>query len=162
MKRIAFILLNICLSVNICLSQENGKYGEWILADTMNVVTEGVSTLLNNGKILVAGNNLTCELYDYSNDAWEITDSLRHRRTGHILVGLSDGKALVMGGKDVLANEIYDDSTEEWSTRAFFKTGQRYDGKAILLLDGKALYTGGIIEGSTTSSCELYDPFIDE
>ena len=162
MKRIAFFLSKLFLFASISLCQGNNEYGVWILADTMNKVTEGVSTLLNNGKVLVAGNNSACELYNYKTNTWQPTDSMSYRRTGHALIGLHDGRALVMGGKDILKNEIYDDTEGKWETCAFFNIDPRYDGKAILLEDGKVLYTGGIINGKTTASCELYDPVIDE
>ncbi len=155
------IILVYCTFLFYCTSpaQQGSEFGEWVLADTMKFVTHGASTLLNSGKVLVAGTNSACELYDYINDEWQVTDSMNGNRSGHVLITLKDGKALVMGGAN---NEIYDENSGKWEDCASFII-PRYSGKAILLQDGKVLYTGGwVVNGKVTSSCELYDPFVDE
>ena len=133
-------------------------YGYWVMADSMNFVTHGASTVLQSGKVLVAGEGAVCELYDYTVDKWVVTDSLATKRKGRRLLTLRDGRALAISGT---INEIFNETTEKWSTSASFNLSPRHSGTATLLKDGAVLYAGGMLGGRVTSSCELYDPVSD-
>ena len=79
---------------------------------------------------------------------------------------LTNGKVLVTGGQgnsDPLNRaELYDPSTHTWSTTGNWNN-PRYFHTASLLTNGKVLVaggllTGGVWDGVTLDSTELYDP----
>jgi len=63
---------------------------------------------------------------------------------------LSNGNVLLLGGAQGDVSELYDPSTETWTTTASPTAGQHRP--AILLLDGRVLLLGGY---STTPDAPL-------
>jgi N-acetylneuraminic acid mutarotase len=141
------------------------------------------STLLQNGKVLVAGGqpsgggtatfepliNFT-ELYDPNTRTWSTTGNLNTPRMifnspYHIMVTLQNGKALIAGGMDANFNsigsaELYDPTTGTWSYTGSLNTSRR-DMSMVLLTDGRVLASAGTtgpISGTILSTSELYDP----
>ena len=131
-------------------------------------------TLLGDNTVLVAGcgrNGMTpdtakrAEIFDPRDPVrpWKPTTPMEHAHRRPLTVGLSDGRALVVGGGDVfLGNEpvtyrraeIYNPVDRSWTS-----AGQPSDGtfgqdgaSATLLKDGRALFIG--LLGHT----QIYDP----
>ncbi|HLP76115.1 MAG TPA: kelch repeat-containing protein [Candidatus Paceibacterota bacterium] len=127
------------------------------------------TTLLPNGKILVAGGYFTngslasAELFDPAKGTWETTGDMNVPRDSHAATLLPNGKVLVAGGNNVAYNlssaELYDPATRTW-TMAGSMTTARANFTATLLANGKVLAAGGGFLGSADdrSSAELYDP----
>jgi hypothetical protein len=131
------------------------------------------STLLPNGKVLIAGGFAgsggeynpyrTTELYDPGAGTFELGASMSIGRSGHTATLLKNGKVLMVGGwtgrYDIRRSaELYDPATN-----TFAPTGdlvvERAGSTATLLADGRVLIAGG--EDRTENalaSAEIYDP----
>jgi hypothetical protein len=78
---------------------------------------------------------------------------------------LNDGRVLLVGGRDpnnpILPCEIYDPVKDKWTVTGSLNEG-RYRFEMVQLPDGRVMIGGGLNQpdgsGSTTSSCEVYDP----
>src|SRR5690348_15653197 len=82
------------------------------------------STLLSNGKVLVAGGSVggtptnSAGLYDPRTGNWTATGSLNTPRYGHKAVLLPNGEVLALGGYDtdyLASAELYDPQTGVWT-----------------------------------------------
>src|SRR5262249_5248418 len=141
------------------------------------------TTLLPNGKILVAGGYTKdhvpigsivysvpvslngAELYDPATETWSITASLNTARNSHTATLLPNGKVLVVAGgywsgtpcpcsfNNLNSAELYDPATGTWSITASLITA-RNSHTATLLPNGKVL----VVAGGYLNSAELYDP----
>jgi N-acetylneuraminic acid mutarotase len=122
------------------------------------------ATLLENGKVLVAGGYSsdttflnTAEIYSPDSAAWSPTDSIATARKNHTATLLPNGKVLIVGG-DIGAPpyfssaELYDPAYGTWSATGSMSFG-RSGHTATLLPNGKVLVAGG-----AGSIAELYDP----
>ncbi len=146
--------------------------GVWTATGSLLVARTGyTSTLLQNGKVLVAGGSnpttgtdlANAEVYDPSTGIWSPTGSLNIARSGHTATLLSDGRVLVAGGSvapyaPTASAELYDPATGIWTV-----TGSMADGRivaaAVRLADGKVLdISGWTGSPALLSSSELYDP----
>ncbi len=80
-------------------------------------------------------------------------------RSGHAATLLADGRVLVTGGSGSATAEIYDPSTNSWSSTGSL-VANRSRHTATLLGDGRVLVTGGLATptGSVLSSAEIYNP----
>src|SRR6266581_1767905 len=83
-------------------------------------------------------------------------------RTGHAATALSDGRALITGGRNTAAiviadAEIFDPNTGESSAVAPMGTA-RVDHTATLLKDGRVVISGGSNATGTLNSAEIFDP----
>jgi len=132
--------------------------------------TNGTATLLQNGKVLLAGGWAAgsspvalAELYDPGTGKFTQTGSMTVGRDGHTATLLTNGQVLVAGGypntgnaNDTASAELYDPHSGSFSA-----TGSMADGRdrhsATLLLDGRVLVAGGVhMPGANTA--ELFDP----
>jgi len=117
------------------------------------------STLLQNGKVLVAGgggaNGTSAELYDPASGTWTVTGSLNRGRSYHTATLLLDGKVLVAGGG--ASAELYDPASGTWTVTGSL-TGSRLHHTAALLPNGKVLVAGGSNSDGYLASAEVYDP----
>lgn len=131
------------------------------------------STLLPNGKVLIAGGFAgsggesspyrTAELYDPGSGTFQSIAEMSIGRSGHTATLLKNGKVLIVGGwtgrYDLRGSaEIYDPAAN-----AFTATGnlviERAGNTATLLADGRVLIAGGEDrQENKLASAEIYDP----
>jgi multimeric flavodoxin WrbA len=135
------------------------------------------ATLLNNGKVLVAGgyndqntdfydpDSLAgAELYDPATGLFTATGSMNNPRGGHTATLLSNGKVLVAGGSDsnslpLASAELYDPAAGTFAATGSMNTN-RVNQSATLLNNGTVLVAGGLsgLVGNPVAGAELYDP----
>jgi Bacterial Ig-like domain (group 2) len=140
------------------------------------------STLLINGKVLVAGGgdqggggfpfygtgSKTAELYDPGTGVFTSTGGMATARLGHTATLLPNGKVLIVGGvptslsQPTVAAEIYDPGTGTF-TQTWSMGTARAGHTATPLQNGKVLITGGYTDFTNgvfnaSSAAELYDP----
>jgi len=170
----SFFVFYACLAGTALLPQAKGSVFTGSLANARQLHT---STILANGKVLVAGGyyyvdqadngTLTsAELYNPATGLWSTTGLMAAGRVGHTATLLANGKVLVVGGYGVnntarSSAELYDPATGLWSTTGSMSTARAWH-TATLLANGKVLVAGGCdyvgyIYVSRTSA-ELYDP----
>ena len=105
--------------------------GKWTETGQMNFARFGhTATLLNNGKVLVAGGSdrrghalSSAELYDPTTGKWTETGSMNAVHHGHYATLQADGKVLIFSGgwdgvrifNDGRNQELYDPATEKWT-----------------------------------------------
>jgi hypothetical protein len=133
------------------------------------------ATLLNNGKVLIAGGNTngvdllaggvpisrllaSAELYDPSTATFTAIGNMTSRRDLHTATLLSNGKVLIDGSGEGLtpASELYDPDT---ATFSLVTNGplRGYWDKATLLTNGKVLFASGNDTFGGIAAA-LYDP----
>ncbi|GEM_PF-1377437 len=142
------------------------------------------ATRLPSGKWLLAGGvdvlndpQTSCELFDPKTGTFLAAKPMSFKRMEHSATLLPNGKVLVAGGLSDLNNqltalssalkstEIYDPRTGAW-TRGPNMTIPRAGHQALLLKDGRVLFSGGVTwktifffkVPSITKTCEIYDP----
>jgi N-acetylneuraminic acid mutarotase len=129
--------------------------GTWSHAGNLNAArTDHTATLLQNGKVLVAGGSTegynrgslsSAELYDPAMGTWSITGNLISSDDAGPATLLFNGKVLIVGR----SAELYDPATGTWSIAG--NLNRAGGGTATLLPNGKVLVVG-------FNSAELYDP----
>ena len=129
------------------------------------------ATLLNNGKVLVAGGNdntgttlASAELYDPATGTFTATGSMTSPRYSHTATLLNNGMVLIAGGGNdneagiiVASAELYDPATGTFTATGSMNNA-RDEHTATLLNNGKVLVTGGTDTDFDFASAELYDP----
>jgi hypothetical protein len=127
------------------------------------------ATLLNGGKVLVAGgsdNNgnalAEAELFDPTTGTFTPTGNMQSAHWVHRATLLSDGTVLVTGGlnssSSVIATataELFDPRTGTFALTGSMTTARELHG-ATLLNDGRVLVTGGSDHASFLATAELY------
>jgi hypothetical protein len=125
------------------------------------------ATLLNNGKVLVAGGTdakgmplATAEIYDPSNGTFTLTGSMTTARHHFAATLLPSGKVLLTGGLDTNGNalataELYDLTSGTFSLTTSSMQFVHASHTATLLNTGKVLVIGW---GNGNATAELYDP----
>ena len=146
--------------------------GAWSATGSMAEAREQFpAVVLASGKVLVSGGLGAggtvlggAELFDPATGAWSSAGSLSVARFGHTATLLQNGKVLVTGGcpatscsPDTPVSELYDPTTNSWSTTGSLTTARHYHA-AVRLRSGKVLVIGGLSGGGATASCEIYDP----
>jgi N-acetylneuraminic acid mutarotase len=131
--------------------------GTWTPTGSMsNARSASTATLLQNGKVLVAGGNdvdPSADLYDPSTGTWTPTGSMNVGQSGHTATLLPNGEVLMVGN----GAELYNPSSGTWSSTATAMNNPREWHTATLLQNGKVLIAGGQWNG-LLASAELYDP----
>ena len=139
----------------------------------------GTTTLLADGRVLVAGGSGTgvrhdpasrgAEVYDPSTGQWTETGRMTTaHRSGHTATLLPNGEVLVAGGSAYQKPgrvpfpqdraELYDPLTGTWRATGRM-TVARSGHIATLLPDGTVLVVGGIgVNWKTVGRAEVYDP----
>ncbi|SMC16976.1 Putative binding domain-containing protein, N-terminal [Andreprevotia lacus DSM 23236] len=124
---------------------------------------------LNDGRVLVLGGlgyingqSVTlksAELYDPATGSWTPTGSMLTARRSPVVLLLSSGKVLVVGGgSSIQSTEIYDPATGSFAASGSLQTA-RDQFAATVLADDRVLVAGGALGiGGTTASAELWTP----
>jgi hypothetical protein len=135
------------------------------------------ATLLQNGKVLIAGgldaNNAyvaQAELYDPTTGTFTATGNMVDPRHLHTATLLANGKVLIVGGEGagtfVAPPELFDPDTGTFTMTGTLVTPQWLPALAVLLPDGTVLVAGGsaLFVSSDIPGCcdaryaELFDP----
>ncbi len=129
------------------------------------------ATLLNNGKVLIAGGGYdfgwdympfnSAELYDPASDTFTALPNMYAKRLYHTATLLLNGKVLIAGGYTPMDNltsaELFDPDTNTFSD-AGVMTHARSEHTATLLPDGRVLLAGGWGTSGGAPAAETYDP----
>jgi hypothetical protein len=131
------------------------------------------ATLLNNGKVLIAGGwdggslLATAEIFDPVAGTFTAANNMTTARENHQASLLSDGKVLITGGfgQDSTGNSVALSNAEIFDPSAgtFTSTGSMSIGRTLhtqtSLKDGRVLVAGGQDSaGNTIATAEIYDP----
>ncbi|MGB9465512.1 MAG: kelch repeat-containing protein [Candidatus Acidiferrum sp.] len=177
-RTLGFFLLSLMFLPLLCFSRAGAPWpsgpGSVMEIAAMHIARAShTSTLLPNGKVLIAGGFAgsggeydpyrTAELYDPRSGTFESVASMTIGRSGHTATLLKNGKVLMVGGwtgrYDLRGSaEIYDPETN-----TFTPTGnlviERAGNTATLLADGRVLIAGGVDrQENALATAELYDP----
>jgi large repetitive protein len=130
---------------------------------------EHSAVLLNNGKVLILGGYdgttpyTSAELYDPATQTFTSTGSMAAARYRATVVKLLDGKVLITGGlygatndTIVTSSEIYDPVAGSFSPTGIMVTPRL--SPAVLLDDGRVLFTGGWSGTAAQQSAEVFSP----
>jgi hypothetical protein len=147
--------------------------GTFTRTGDMNAVRDGATaTLLNNGKVLVAGGfdfsrrmgHASAELYDPTTGKFTPTGNMSAARSAHTATLLPNGKVLIVGG-GIGTNVLSDAETYDPATGQFSHAGTmplpRHKHTAMLLGNGQVFITGGSDNkdwNGRYSASLLYDP----
>ncbi len=125
------------------------------------------ATVLNNGKVLIAGGQSSdaplaeAEIYDPSTGTFTATGSLKQARYEHFAALLYNGNVLIAGGFDgtnfLGSAEIYNPSTGTFTSTGTMVTARRLPATGVLY-NGKVLIAGGAGPNGPLAAAELYDP----
>jgi hypothetical protein len=158
------------VAMNFTITVTTGVFADLNNSMSVSRWQDSSSVVLNNGKVLVYGNNDA-----YGTNIADIFDPTTNQfsRTGNTNIGrrnapgilLANGKVLVTGGttyqvrnEAVNAPELFNPSTNTWSWTGMMSTTRR-NHYMIRLNDGKVLVGGGFdTHGNLLSSVEIYDP----
>ena len=162
-------------TIQASLSSINGStvltVSAFSLGGSLNTARrDHTATLLNNGKVLIAGgydtngNVLTsAELYDTTAGTFAATGNLNAARRNQSATLLNSGKVLLAGGygtsgSALTSAEIFDPATGFFTATGNLGTA-RGNHTATLLSNGEVLVAGGYdASGNALASAELYDP----
>ena len=145
----------------------------WSVANLMSAKRDNFClSLLPNGKVLACGGASgftiysSAEIYDPAVGNWTATASMKFQRAGATCTVLANGGVLLSGGYDlsgfdsipVSASEIFDSSTESWTTASSMQA-PRYYHSVTPLANGKVLVAGGVSRDNfVTNGAEIFDP----
>jgi hypothetical protein len=137
--------------------------------DMTTARSEHTATLLDDGKVLVAGGfpSTTVDLYDPTTGVFATGATMVVPREGQAATLLTNSKVLMAGGGDFSVNsqvlssaELYDPTAAEFTATGSM-TAARYAPTATLLPSGKVLIAGGSDDSSgmatALASAELYE-----
>ena len=121
---------------------ENGQ-AQWRATGALNAARfDHSATLLQNGKVLVAGGFgagkmlSSCEFYDPATGTWRVTGNIPRQR--HAATLLKDGKILVAGSGEPVkgrydgTTELYDPASGRWTLTGSLKVGRIHHTATLL------------------------------
>jgi hypothetical protein len=135
----------------------------------------GAAVMFQPGKILYVGGGSptsSTEIIDLNvaNPSWRLSNPMSTARRHHNTTLLPTGEVLVTGGTSgggfsnesggTRSAELWNPSTETWSTLASSSVTRVYHGTTVLLPDGRLLHTGSGDAGGVTDqfNAEIYSP----
>jgi chitodextrinase len=133
----------------------------------------GSSVMYDVGKVVIMGGGnpvvSTAEVIDLNQatPAWSSVGSMANARRQMNATILPDGKVLATGGTNnasneaagaILATEMWNPATGNFSTMASAQTPRLYHSTAILLPDGRVISAGGGRPGTEYKNAEIYSP----
>jgi len=133
----------------------------------------GSSVMYDVGKVLIIGGGNpavnTAEAIDLNqaSPAWSSVGNMANARYRMNATILPDGKVLVTGGTSnvgnepagaILAAEMWNPATGNFSTMSSAVTPRLYHSTAILLPDGRVVSAGGGRPGTEYKNAEIYSP----
>jgi hypothetical protein len=135
----------------------------------------GTSLMYRPGKVAATGGNQTVDKLttvidlNQTTPAWRQTASMAYPRFQQNLVQLPDGTVFALGGADtyslssttgVLPTELWNPTTETWTTMASLQELRMYHSTAMLLPDGRVLAAGGgrLAPVPDHLTAEIYSP----
>ncbi|HXQ71603.1 MAG TPA: galactose oxidase-like domain-containing protein [Pyrinomonadaceae bacterium] len=133
----------------------------------------GSSVMYDVGKVLIMGGGnpvqSTAEIIDLNqgSPAWSSVGSMANARRQMNATILPNGRVLVTGGTNnasneaagaILATEMWNPATGNFSTMASAQTPRLYHSTAILLPDGRVVSAGGGRPGTEYKNAEIYSP----
>jgi Domain of unknown function (DUF1929)/Fibronectin type III domain len=147
-------------------------------------ITNGSSVMYRPGKILYSGGapsviettNATAETatidLTQATPKWRKIEPMHNKRIYHTLTMLANGEVLAVGGgktsdqdeitSGVLPTEIWNPTTETWTTAAPIAAARNYHSSAVLMPDGRVLVAGGGhpngLSDQAQFSSQLYSP----
>lgn len=129
------------------------------------------ATLLDNGRVLVAGGrsvgqlDASVQIYHPAFGVWRKASSMAQPRFGHTATLLEDGRVFMVGGRAntiLHGAEIYDPRSDIWSPAGRLAIARAHH-TAVRIGDGLVMVMGGMTltpDGETaTASTETYDAF---
>lgn len=177
-KTFGYLLPTLIFVLLLCFSHAGASWpsGPGSLSEiaAMHIARAShTSTLLPNGKVLIAGGfagsggesnpYTTAELFDPSSGTFQSVANMSLGRSGHTAILLKNGKVLMVGGwtghyARPGSAEVFDPTTG-----SFTPTGnmviERAGNTATLLPDGRVLIAGGVDrQENALASAEIYDP----
>ena len=154
----------------------------WGMVDS-RLLDGGSAVMYRPGKVMKSGSSAnggdspelsatTTYVMDANQQAplWRATEPMEFGRAFHTLTLLPDGTVLNTGGgrtqdgldpsRAVLAAELWDPDTEEWTTMASMQEARLYHSTALLMPDGRVAVTGGgrAAGAEDFTSTEFYSP----
>lgn len=166
------VIALLCAALSTSAGNAWAQQGTFVPTGRMNIARAHHSaTLLNNGKVLIAGGTtedgltkvVRAELYDPATGTFTFTGNMNIARSLHEVILLNDGMVLVFGGigsySRVGSPELYNPATGTFTLNGKM-ISLDFFGAATLLNNGKVLIAGGIDynTGIDMTSAELYDP----
>ncbi|MEO8611280.1 MAG: galactose oxidase-like domain-containing protein [Chloroflexota bacterium] len=124
------------------------------------------------GKIMISGkgqNTAVIDMNQAGKPNWRVTQPMAYSRYNHNLIMLPDGKVLAIGGSNDDSNtdssavrpaELWNPSTEQWTTLPSMATPRMYHSIAMLMQDGRVMVAGGGRSKTQTNylNAEFYSP----
>lgn len=149
--------------------------GGWTTVATRNGPDRdyGSSVMYEPGKVVIIGGGnpaqSSAETIDLnqSSPSWTNVGSMANARIQMNATILPNGKVLVTGGTSnasnepagaILAAELWNPATGNFSTMASAQTNRLYHSTAILLPDGRVISAGGGRPGTEYKNAEIYSP----
>jgi N-acetylneuraminic acid mutarotase len=154
--------------------------GTWTITGNLNAARYAhAATLLQNGKVLVAGGAAhdffhpvvsSSELYDLNTGVWSVTGGLNTGRSWYTATILPDGSVLSVGGQTfsglTVTAELYNAAAGTWTYTGSLTLTERASHTATLLVNGQVLVAGGsgqVLVGGDGgdfffASSGIYDP----
>ncbi|MCX6516799.1 MAG: hypothetical protein NTZ62_09240 [Actinobacteria bacterium] len=134
------------------------------------------AVLLSNGNVLVVGGEnyvsgavqrlSTATIYDVTvaGGYWRsVSSSMNSARTEAMFVSLSDGRLLIVGGRQsnsvsLASTELFDPATMTFAVSTPTMDTARFSSGVVKLSDGSVLIVGGYSAGTYYDSILLFDP----
>ncbi len=168
-------LINLLVLFTIVISTEvlSQQYGSWEIIDSMNVPRYWFgTTILTNSEVIVSGSDSetllnSTEIYNVTNDSWELTSTMLRGRAAHHLFKLNNGEVIAVGGFLTRSCEVFNSSSNSWRYTDSLKTMKYFWDTATLLNDGRILVAGGYYFDRSTlqniyyKTCEIFDPITE-